>query len=304
MHKRLESLDIKENIEFPGKLYFSCFSPSALTKRMHKLEVYLNQLVQLFNLLDCSFALEFLEIDSRSKDLLISLQDNTESSSLLHFDPDQCIEQFLQLLELKPVIISSAVKTFESLYFDNKFRFTKQEIEQFLWGNQKRKGLLVYCGDHNNHIGANSCLALFIKLLKYEYNSLEAERFLDVYTNTNPLMVKKMDLGWHIRQGGKDNEGCLAVYYYLSGNIYNLRRADELLSDEVTISKYENWVKLKQLNRYLPMVPIKKFITKATRSDSKASNDTEESDYNQTVTEKVPELEQTKMHKEQLFKVA
>lgn len=304
MHKRLELLGIKEDLDFPGKLYFSCFSPTALTKRMHKLEVYLNQLVQRFNLLDCSFVWEFLEIDSWNKDLLISLQDNVESSSMLHFDPDQCIEQFLQLLKLKPVVISGAVKTFESLYFDNKLKFTKQEIELFLWGNQKQKGLLLYCGDHNNPIGANSCLALFIKLLKYEYNSLDAERFRDVYTNTSPLMVKGMDLGWHIRQGGKENEGCLAVYYYLNGNICSFKEADELLLDEATITQYESWLKLKQLKGYLPTVPVKKFITKATRSDSKASNDTEESDYIQTVIEKAPELEQTKIHTEQLFKVA
>jgi hypothetical protein len=286
MHKLLELQGIKDDLYFPGRLLFSNFSPSALMKRMHKLEVYLNNLAQRLNLLDCYQACDFLGIDSWSKELLTPSKDNTEILSLTSDSQKEllCIQQFLRLLSLKPVLLSSTVKAFETLCSDNALKFTKVEIELLLRGDEKYEGLLFHCGEHENPIGANSCLNFLVKLLKYEYNSIQADKFREVYANTNPKVIKQMDLGLHIRKAlTKEYAGFFAVYLYLNSNVYSIIEADDLLLDETAINQYNNWIKLKQINGYLPKTPVKQCINKTTRSNSKGSTDTEESDYSQMV---------------------
>jgi len=298
MHKLLDLQGIKNDLYFPGKLLLSNFSPNALMKRMNKLEMYLNNLAQRLNLLDCYQACDFFEVDSWSKELLTSLKDNTEALSLSSGSQKelQCIRQFLRLLNLNSVLLSSTVKTFENLCFDNELKFTKVEIELLLWGDEECKGLLFYCGEHKNSIGAKSCLNFLVKLLKYEYSSLQADKFRDVYANINPRIIKQMNLGLHIRKAlNKNDAGFLAVYLYLNNNVYNITEADDLLLDETAIKRYDNWSKLKQMNSYLSNSPIKPSINKDTRSNSKASTDAEESDYNQMVSSKTEKFNKTFM---------
>eukprot|EP00826_Nyctotherus_ovalis_P014738 TRINITY_DN1412_c0_g1_i7.p1 TRINITY_DN1412_c0_g1~~TRINITY_DN1412_c0_g1_i7.p1 ORF type:complete len:298 (-),score=50.49 TRINITY_DN1412_c0_g1_i7:803-1696(-) len=297
-------MGLKGRFDFPGKFFFARYSPRALSGRMHKLEMYLNRLAQGLDLLEYPCAWEFLEIDSWSRELLVSLQCSEEVSLPLTCEPctkSLCIKEFLTLLETKPMLLSSAVKAFESLYFDSDLKFTVAEIEELLWGNHKLNGLLFHCGNHYNLIGATSCLDLLVKFLKYELNSLEADKFATVYANTNPLAIKKMDLGLHIRKGTcKDCAGLLAVHYYLVNNNFNLSKASDLLSDEAAIQQYESWENVK----HFPKVQAKKWVTKDTRSDSKASNDTEESEYGQTITPKATELVQYNQVNKAVLKVA
>lgn len=283
---------------------FARRSGRALNGRMHGLEVYLNRLAAGLDLLECPCAWEFLDIDPRSRELLASLQCCEEVPLSLTSQPSAkalCIKEFLTLLETKPMLLSSAVKAFESLYFDNGLKFTAAEIEELLWGSHKLNGLLFHCGNHRNLIGAASCLDLLVKFLKYELNALEADKFAAVYANTNPLTIKRMDLGLHIRKGTcKDCAGLLALHYYLASNTFNLSKASDLLSDEAAIQQYESWENVK----HFPKVPAKKWVTKDTRSDSKASNDTEESECGQANTPKAAEVVQYNQPNKTVLKVA
>ena len=290
MDLKLDKLHIISKPKFPGKLLFSNFSSKILADRMKHLEIYLNDLGKSLNLLEFPEALEFFEIKTHTKDLLKSLEYNAEEPAkllkktstpqmlLACREEMQRIDNLLKLLAREPLIISNVINEFEQVYFNSKFRFTKAEIEHLLWGDQKTKGLLYYCGNSQCIIGSNYCLNFFIKLLKYEYNSLEADKFIAVYSNTNPVIIKQMNLGRFVKQlMTKDNPGLIAAYYYITYNTYEISDPYEIFIDKSVVFKYEEWVQGKVICSYLSKIQHKEYY-KSNTSESKSTSDSEEDD--------------------------
>lgn len=256
---------------------------------MKGLEKYLNSLVRTINLLECPEAWEFLQMEPSVRVLLSSLDYEVKSDPYRLFEnPDYfarrtrtksakvsasgLVNEFLECLCRNPLVVTKTVQRFEEIYFEMRPECNKDEIEKLLWGDDKLKGILAHCGTPDNFIGGIYSLNFFAKLLKYEYNSLAADNFLAIYRCTKPSLIKEMNLGKHIKMNmSSDNSGLLSLYYYLSGNIFGVYAADELMEDKEAIEIYESWVCNKIKWGYLSNALPKKAVTRDARADSKST---------------------------------
>ena len=265
MDKIMKEKGVKEKLDFPKKLLFFNFSEKTIQDRRSRLENYLNKLAQLINLVEYPEACEFLEIESHSRTLLSlldyeSLGEKEAAGSERERSRNQSedltwlgrrketnkIAEFLRKLNNEPLTIANTVQEFEAYYFDNSLQLTKKEIEQLLWGYDKLQGLLYYCGDAQNYIGGGYCMELFAKLIKYEYNSVEAEKFSTVFSATEPSLIRQMRLDHYVKNiHSHDNPGLLALFYYLKYNTHDITEPTEILEDKVAIDEYEKWIQNK-----------------------------------------------------------
>jgi len=292
MDKRLHQKSIKNKIPFPGRSFFFGLYKNSTESRMKGLESYMNGLVEVINLLKYPEVWEFLQIDPSVRILLSSLDYEFQSDPYGLFEnPDYfsklkpiprkenikssaefLINEFLYHLNIKPLMITKTAKEFETMYFTRRPECDKDEIEQLLWGNGKLRGLLAYCGNLENFIGGIYCLNFLTKLLKYEYNCLAADNFLAAYRRTEPSLIRQMNLGKHIKMVMScDDSGLLSLYYYLSGNVYGIYGAGEIVDDKRSIEVYENWVYNKIKCGYLSNIFLKKPMTRGNRIESKST---------------------------------
>lgn len=295
MDMRLAEKHVKAKLDFPGKLLFSNFEQRAITGRMKGLEKYLNGLAKVLNLLDYHEACAFFEIGHCVRILLGSLEYKIQHDPYRLFEnPDYfsklkeaqknnaevseglcLVNNFLIMLESQPLRITETVKNFEALYFDTRPKLVVSEIEKLFWGDTKLKGLLVHCGNLENWIGSSFCLNFFAKLLKYEYNSLDADKFIAVYEKTNPTIVRQMQLDFYIRRTmSSDNPGLISLYYYLSSNAFSVNEPSEVLVEKEAVDEYDTWLRNKLKCGYLSKKPA----TRDRRLDSKSTADDEKED--------------------------
>jgi len=269
MDKILYSKNIKEELDFPKKTLFGKFSPDKLSSRRSKIEAYLNRLSILLNLTNHTEACEFLEIEEQIRVLLQSLEfeirtndytsfstrkysEDDSGCALQNRDEGACILDFLTKLNHDPLKIANTVKNFETYYFNHSLSLLESEIKCLLWGINKLQGLLYFCGQDTYFVASNSCIQLFAKFLKFEYNSVEADKFLKVFAQTEVKIVKSMNLGTH--RGGVTtmcNNELVILYYYLEKNIYGIRDPSELLNDPKTVTEYNKWIQNKLTCGYL-----------------------------------------------------
>ena len=271
---------------------FGNFSSNVLDKRMKKLEAYLNEVSLLINPLENPEIWDLIDLDKDTNDFLMSLQSSPEITTKRVFQGSGTsgdtkeifrINKILELWKYGPLNITNTVKDFESEYFRKRLRLTTIDIEQLLWGDQILKGLLSYCGNDANKVGARYCIEFFIKLMKYEYNSLEAGKFINVYANTNPKIIKQMKLDKYVKEiMSQDNPGFLAVYYYLVYNTYDIKDITDLLIDKEGINLYNSWIKMKLASGYLSKISLKTTKEKCDTNESKVSSETNESEESQT----------------------
>eukprot|EP00826_Nyctotherus_ovalis_P040579 TRINITY_DN4014_c0_g1_i1.p1 TRINITY_DN4014_c0_g1~~TRINITY_DN4014_c0_g1_i1.p1 ORF type:complete len:390 (-),score=92.21 TRINITY_DN4014_c0_g1_i1:19-1188(-) len=295
MDTRLAQKSSKHKLDFPGKLIFSNFDLCSIQHRMKGLEKYLNGLTKALNLLDYQEACAFFDIGPCVRILFGSLECSNQSDPYRLFeDPDYftklksiqksnvevseglaLVNEFLLMLEAQPLTITKTVKEFEETYFETRPKLTSPEIEKFLWGDSKLKGLLFHCGNLDNWIGSSYCLHFFAKLLKYEYNSLEADNFISVYEKTSPAVVREMQLGFYIKRTMScDNPGLVVLYYYLNCNAFNVVDPAELLMERGAEEEYGSWLENKLKCGYL----FKKHARRERRLDSKSTVDDDRED--------------------------
>jgi hypothetical protein len=267
MDKVLSSKGVKENMQFPGKMFFNNFSSSRIEDRKSKIEEYLNKLSGLTNLIDNSDACDFFEIEPHTKTLLSSLEFDDEApltpiknwAEKYGLDVSQFenlvrregikIHEFIKKLNEAPLMIAKTVTEFEGHYFDKELSLTRDDIKELLWGTSKYKGLLHFCGNTDKYIGSHSCIQLFSKFIKYEYNSTEAEKFLEVFSMTDPDIIRAMHLDYYITDiTSLDGCGLLSLYYYLKLNVYDITDPREILKEEKTAQEYEKWMQNKLTN--------------------------------------------------------
>ena len=156
------------------------------------------------------------------------------------------MHEFIKKLNDAPLMIAKSVKEFENYYFEKGLTLTKEEIKELLWGTPKYKGLLYLCGNTDQYIGSSSCISLFCKFIKYEYNSTEAEKFLEVFSMTEPSLVRQMHLDFYIKDiTSLDSTGLLSLYYYLKYNVYNISDPRDVLQEEQSAQEYEKWIQNK-----------------------------------------------------------
>ena len=315
MEKRFEEKVMKHSIEFPQKMVFSNFNPKALIDRMNKLQNYLNKTSELLNLVDYPEAWEFFEMEPHTRTLLSSLEYEVQNSMYtphsqyiaeteetdkvrrreMSEDLILCggrketrqISEFLQRLKFEPVMVANTVKGFDELYFTSQLKLTKNEIELLLWGDSKFNGILYYCGNAESDIGANYCLDFFVKLLKYEYNSVEADKFMVVYAATDPNIIKQMRLDKYVKEvKSHDTSGLLALYYYLKYNTHDINEAGDILTDKKAIQEYEEWLHNKVTCGYLFKMCVRKSSSKGAMSETKGASEPEEDEESKVVLEK------------------
>eukprot|EP00826_Nyctotherus_ovalis_P017522 TRINITY_DN15164_c0_g3_i1.p1 TRINITY_DN15164_c0_g3~~TRINITY_DN15164_c0_g3_i1.p1 ORF type:complete len:519 (+),score=120.67 TRINITY_DN15164_c0_g3_i1:364-1920(+) len=295
MDRRLAEKHIKVRLDFPGKLIFSNFGLRSILHRMKGLGGYLNALAKLLNLLDYHEACAFFEIGHCVRILLSSLEYKIQHDPYRLFEnPDYfsklkeaqksnaetsegfcLVNNFLIMLESQPLRITETVKNFEALYFDTRPKLVVSEIEKLFWGDAKLRGLLVHCGNLENWIGSSFCLNFFAKLLKYEYNSLDADKFIAVYEKTNPTIIRQMQLDFYIRRTvSSDNPGLISLYYYLNSNAFSVNDPSEVLVEKEAIDEYDVWLWNKLKCGYLSKKPA----TRDRRLDSKSTADDEKED--------------------------
>ncbi len=275
MQKRLLARGIKERLDFPHRQVFGNLSAKTIKYRQQKFTTFLNQLAGLTNLIDFPEACEFLGIEPHTRTLLSSLDFDgpgapseagiVKSVSMPVMAKERCrgasedlilsnggkkeamkIETFLHKVNKEPLSIANAVQEFEASYFGKGLKLSKNEIKLLLWGDATVKGLLYYCGDAQNVIGGGYCMDLLAKFIKYEYNSVEAEKFLTVFSTTEPDLIRKMGLDHYVKEiRSHDNAGLLALYYYLRYNTHGIGEAQEILSDKESVEEYQKWLKNK-----------------------------------------------------------
>jgi hypothetical protein len=283
MYKILKANNIETKLVFPKKILFHNLSAKNINDRRHKLEIYLNQLSSAINLLDHPKACEFLEIDFHRRVFLSSLdfevkveekivesEENLAKSKVKRVEERKVIE-FLEDLNTKPLTIANSVRAFESIYFEKNIILTKEEIEILLWGTNNLKGLLHFSGnDNKSYIAASSCMQLFGKFLKYEYNSIEADKFVEVFSRTSPEIVRKMNLINCIKGFNTlERNGFIILYYYLNLNIYGINKPEEIIKDPQSIHEYGKWLQNKANCGYLFNLSTRKSSSKTTMSESK-----------------------------------
>jgi len=271
MAVHLKEKKITVDIPFPKKAWFRTFSESGIEKRKKGFENYLNKLSDVLNLIDYPEACDFFGIEKIYRTLLSSLEfeEKKEENNIIEIvhkeDEDPItsstrkemikIKEFLKKINDDSLSIAKSVNEFDTFYFENEIKLKKKEIKLLLWGDTESnmKGLLHYSGDLTNFIARSSCLQLFSKFIKYEYNSEEVDKFLKVYGMTDPKIIKQMNLEKNIKEiTTLDGGGILALYYYLTCNIYDIGDSKEILEDQESIEEYEKWLKNKIIcgNKY------------------------------------------------------
>ena len=148
--------------------------------------------------------------------------------------------------------MTSSVKEYEEYYFKNNVSLNCFVMEQLLWGDHMLKGLLYYSGNEENEIGRNYCFDFLVKLLKYEYNSFEAKKFLEIYGNTDPRIIKEMKIDYYIKRAmTQDNPGLIALHYYLIYTTSDVAFPDYFISDNEVKTYYKQWMEKKFESGYL-----------------------------------------------------
>ena len=324
MDKHLLTKGIKESIPFPKKAFFNNFSLARIEERRVKIQNFLNRLSELINLIEYPEACEFLEVEGYTKTLLSSLEfeiqesgtlsplhrpapsEDLDTSTLVLSERKETakVRDFLAKLNNEPLMIAKTVDEFETYYFENSLSLLKDEIKTFLWGDDRLKGLLYFCGDTHKYIGSNSCMQFLVKLIKFEYNSVEAEKFLEVFSMTDPTMIRQMNLGFYIKQSTSlDNVGLLSAFYYLQKNTHSVGEPKEILGDEKSIEEYNKWLqnKLSGGNSdiflteigYLFKLSVRKASSKGNMAESKGTtedNEDEKEDVTGMMAKSVEEL--------------
>jgi hypothetical protein len=267
MDKILSVKGVKDNLPFPSKMIFNNFTTTRIEERKNKIEAYLNKLSELLNFVELTEACAFFEVEPHIKTLLSSLEfderqvgsPSTGALSSLDFQDNDFeivlrkagikVHEFIKHLNEKPLMTAKSVQEFEEYFFDKGLVLTKEEVKELLWGTPKYKGLLHLCGNVDKFVGSNSCISLFTKFIKYEYNSTEAEKFLEVFGETEPSIIKSMHLETYIKEiTSMDNSGLLCLYYYLKMNSCGITDPRELLADEESAQEYEKWIQNKLTN--------------------------------------------------------
>ncbi len=265
MDKYLADKKIRVKFAFPKKTWFyKDFSAESIANRQSKLNEFLHALSGKLDLLEIPLACEFLDVNTHTKTLLLSLRYEiralpTASPKIDPLDLDVCdslclsgrkeemkIQEFLIKLNTHEDAIAKAVQCFEDYYFEKAPVFTKDEIKMLLWGSMKEKGLLYFCGNGGLRVTKSACLQLFAKFLRYEYNSVKTTEFLDVYSMTEPELIKQMNLDYLIKEVmTPDSSGLLSLYYYLKYNTHNITEPQEILTDPKSIGEYNKWIQNK-----------------------------------------------------------
>lgn len=175
------------------------------------------------------------------------------------------IIEFLKKLNNDPLNIAKSVQEFENYYFERSLNLTKDEVRALLWGCGKLRGLLYFCGDSQGYIAGNSCMQLFSKFLKFEYTSTEADKFIEVFGQTKPSLIKQMSLENYIKGiTSMDNSGLLVLYYYIRYNIHGISQPDEIIKDKQSIIEYSKWYQNKIACGYLQKMSVRKDSSKGT----------------------------------------
>ena len=262
MLKELQAKGIKEQVAFPKKLLFSNFAPKRIEERKKQLEAYFNWLAATINLIEIAEACSFLEVEEFTRTLLLSLEYDLpdtskpalESASRKESEETQpggrreaaLVRELLARLNNDPHTTTKALHDFEASYFGQESKLKKGDIKELLWGNQQQRGLLHFCGFTEKYITGSSCMQLFSKLIKYEYNSVAAEKVVQVFAMTDPALVRAMHLSYYISSiTSHDSIGLVALYYYLNYNTHNVAEPQELLDTPESVSEYEKWVQNK-----------------------------------------------------------
>jgi len=279
MYKILKANNLETNLVFPKKILFHNLSAKNIQDRRHKLEIYLNQLSKSINLLDYPEACEFLEIDFHRRVFLSSLDFEVKEEAECEVNDaklkakrleERKVIEFLEELNTNSLKIANSVRAFESFYFEKGIILEKEEIEILLWGTDNLKGLLHFSGNDKSYIAASSCMQLFGKFLKYEYNSIEADKFVEVFSRTSPEIVRKMNLTNSIRCFNTlESNGFVILYYYLSQNVYGIDQPEGIINDLQSISEYKKWLQNKVNCGYLFNSSTRKSSSKTTMSESK-----------------------------------
>lgn len=290
--------------EFPKKKVFGNFNEKDIENRKKLLEQYLNELSRTVNLLLWDEACKFLEVDEYTKSLLSNdLQDEAEKKKRSQSgsisdkkgrgseDPIICpkrkeegqVMEFLSKLNNEESSIARIVQEFETYYFTSFPQFSREEIKLLLWGDAKYKGLIHFCGDTKRFIGSKSCIQLFSKLIKFEYNSVEAEKYVSIFCITAPSIIKEMHLDFYIKEiTSHDSIGLVALYYYLNNNPFGIGEPIDILTDPKSIEEYEKWVQNKVtcgmylINHsigYLFKSSVRKSSSKGSMGDRKTSSE-------------------------------
>eukprot|EP00826_Nyctotherus_ovalis_P050415 TRINITY_DN6172_c0_g3_i5.p1 TRINITY_DN6172_c0_g3~~TRINITY_DN6172_c0_g3_i5.p1 ORF type:complete len:509 (-),score=137.78 TRINITY_DN6172_c0_g3_i5:210-1736(-) len=288
MSKVLKAEGIEAKLTFPKKTFFRCLSAKNIEERRRKLEIYLNQISGLLNLLKYPQACEFLEIDIHKRVFLSSLDFELKSDSSCTDKIGECeksfkqeikrveerkVVEFLEELNAKPLSITNSAMAFENFYFGKSVVLRREEIETLLWGTSDLRGLLHFCGNDKSYIAANSCTQLFGKFVKYEYNSVEADKFVEVFARTAPEIIRKMNLAKFMKGMTIENYGFIILYYYLSLNVHGINGPEEILNDKTSISEYEKWLQNKVNCGYLFNLATRKSSSKTTLSESKEDSE-------------------------------
>ncbi len=114
-----------------------------------------------------------------------------------------------------------------------------------LSGDKLIKGLLHSCGDPKSLITRIASGELFRKFIQYECNPA-AEKFITMFSITEPEVIRQMNLDWHINNAKSQNGiGFVALYFYISRNVHEVNSANDVLTDENALKEYEKWMHMK-----------------------------------------------------------
>ena len=313
----MQEKGIKEQIAFPRKMLFNNFSPGKIEDRKRKFENYLNKLAELINLVEFSDACNFLEMEEHTRTLLSSLEfdvkpkmEQSPFSTKLPAVGDEELEdftlerregtrvsEFLKKLNREPLTIAKSVQEFEAYFFEKSLILNKDEVKQLLWGNAKLRGLLYFCGDTQSYIARNSCMQLLSKFFKYEYNSVQADTFVEVFSQTEPDLIRQMNLDYYIKGiTSLDGSGLLSLYYYMKCNVHGITEPQELLKDKESANEYLKWLQNKITCGYLFKMSVRKSSSKGTMAESKEDSveDTKEEDYLDVMSRSLGDFKVTK----------
>ncbi len=317
MDKVMHGRGIKEHLIFPKKMLFNNFSPDKIEDRKRKIEGYLNRLAELINLVELSDACNFLEMEGHTRTLLSSLEfevrphiapsplttavpppmyDGLEDFALDKKEVMRVVD-FLKKLNHQPLMIAKTVQEFETYFFEKSLILTKEEIKLLLWGKGKLKGLLYFCGDTQSYIARNSCIQLFSKFLKYEYTSVEADKFVEVFAQTDPSLIRQMCLDHYIKEiTSLDSSGLLSLYYYLKYNTHGVSEPGEILKDKESVEEYQKWIQNKITCGYLFKMSVRKSSSKGTMSEYKEDFEDDKGDEaTEIMTRSLGDLKVTKV---------
>lgn len=238
----------------PPKRLTRSLAAEFVEKRKQELQEYLREILSVKELRHSTVLLKFLEVPDTVRGLIIRPTSTHPSDDTSFFsltaNPHQSYEekkvvQLITLLEVHPNRVS-AIKSFESYFFEHRPRLSNGFIRQLFQGKLSGSGeggLVQTCGDFSySHVASRAALYLLCRLLDVEKNK-DAHLFLDQFTNLPTNVLAKMQLHLHILSERGNRLGAFKIVSLLrrANGHKGQFRLEEIVVDTWAQHEYYKW---------------------------------------------------------------